>query len=356
MKSVLADVVSRYYSQSENLCSESLALIINHSEILQNTFAKFVNQRLQLDLPLQTPIHLENQIHSVQDSAIPDVQIRDDSGRTYLLEAKFWSGLTENQPNKYLERIRRNNGGALIFLVPDRRLTHIQSEVKKRMDHVHECHQEGTNLQIEDWATVGFIGWSELLAALWAAAEKGNDPNILHNLYQIRSVVDKMDRSGFVPFDPLLFSPVTGKFRDQLMDLVDELVENNPRFNTDNLKTGGNKYSYARFFKLDGLGCFLYHSSELWMLHQETPLYFCISSKDWKTGERISIMEHLVFAFKRANLRHYPDTDTGGSNPALALPLTILLGPDKDAVYEDLNRQILDILTAFDTCKSIGSH
>ena len=46
----------------------------------------------------------------------PDLAGFDRNGRErVLVEAKFWAGLTDNQPIAYLERLPANRPGALLF-------------------------------------------------------------------------------------------------------------------------------------------------------------------------------------------------------------------------------------------------
>ena len=53
---------------------------------------------------------------------------RQDS-KCVLIEAKFWAGLTENQPNAYLERL--DSGKALLFVAPPSRVESLWSELRR---------------------------------------------------------------------------------------------------------------------------------------------------------------------------------------------------------------------------------
>ncbi len=48
-----------------------------------------------------------------------------------LLEMKFYAGITENQPNGYLERLIKENGKALAFVCPEQRRVSLWSKIKE---------------------------------------------------------------------------------------------------------------------------------------------------------------------------------------------------------------------------------
>ena len=52
-----------------------------------------------------------------------------------LIEAKFWAGLTDNQPNTYLARLlRAGEPAVLLFVAPEQRLVTVWTEIRGRAD------------------------------------------------------------------------------------------------------------------------------------------------------------------------------------------------------------------------------
>ena len=50
-----------------------------------------------------------------------------------LIEAKFWAGLTDNQPVAYLKRLPKNQASALLFVAPAARLNTLWAELCRKV-------------------------------------------------------------------------------------------------------------------------------------------------------------------------------------------------------------------------------
>ena len=65
-----------------------------------------------------------------KEGARPDLAGVDRTGlERVLIEAKFWAGLTGNQPTAYLERLPTNTPSALLFVAPAARLETLWDEL-----------------------------------------------------------------------------------------------------------------------------------------------------------------------------------------------------------------------------------
>ena len=348
MKSILSSIVGKYSRHTENICSESLALVINESDSLKRCFSELLGSISNGGIALRENYTIQTQVTSKKDQAIPDLEIADGSNRKYLIEAKFWAGLTEHQPVSYLKRIE--NGGSLVFLAPERRLNSLGNEVCAKLGLTSKS--GSANIYHDDNTSIIFISWSQVLDSLWSHALHSNEQTTLHNLFQLKTLVDTLDSKGFIPLDRQLFTPASGIQRDQMVDLLDMVVDNTPSMNTKKLSNGGGKYTYQRFFRLESsteipFGGYLLYSSQLWMEYQETPLFLCISHKNWNhPGDNPEVLE-LISKLKLAGIAHYEKKVHNDNYPSLTVPLYLLLQVSKDVEYQNLQKQVDRILEVF---------
>lgn len=341
MKSILSEVVGKHAKQIENICSESLALIINDSPSAQAAFREYVLRSSANTINLNEKMLISSQVTSKRDTSIPDLNINDGSNETYLLEAKFWAGLTEHQPNTYLKRIA-STGGALLFLAPERRVPSLKNEVASKMELAgigYNVHGEGF---VVGQVHIFFLCWGALLNALWTSATNASDQTSLHNLFQLKALVDKIDSEAFLPFEHQLFTPAAGTQRDQMVDLLDMLVDSNKNiFDTAKLTYGGGKYTYQRFFKLfKKYGGYMLYSSSLWKKYNETPIFICLSTISWGKDEELAEMPQFEYALKSEGIKHYTYEVINTNYPALVIPLFVKTGVSKEVVYQDLQGQL----------------
>lgn len=343
MKSILSDVVSKYSRHTENICSDSLALVINESLVMQDSFRNYIIGKTNGMVQLSDTIEVISQATSKNDSAIPDLQISDKSEKVHLIEAKFWAGLTEQQPNGYINRIA-SKGGSLAFLVPERRINSLRAELKIRISALYTVTDiDNQILLVDDNIVIYLLSWNDLIDQLWTSATQNNDQESVFNLYQLRGLIQKLDNEGFIPFESELFTSMAGKQRDQLIDLLDAVVDSSDYLDTKKLSYGGGKYSYQRFFKIYGkFGGYMLYSSELWTKHQETPLFFCIAAKEWSDGGALPDLNELKARLNNQKIGFLGILDIN-SYPALVIPLRVSVGMSKEYSIDILNEQVISI-------------
>ncbi len=342
MKSILSEIVGKYSRHSETICSESLALIINQSALMQKAFNLLVIKKSNGLLTLGDGFMINAQVTSKKDAAIPDLEIQTDQKHKHLIEAKFWAGLTDHQPNSYIKRILGSDeGGSLIFLAPVRRIVALKLETMKRAKEEFEILENTQGYLVENKVHVVFLSWTETLEELWNFAKNVDDKESIYNLYQLKMLVKKLDSEGFLPFDPVLFTPAAAKQRDQLVDLIDDIIKNTPMLVKGKLSYGGGKYSIQNYFKLNNkIGGYLMYSSDLWMKYQETPLFFCLSQKDWDTKEQISNLSEIQIALSEDGIKFIFEDERESQNPSLMIMLNVKMGLDKDGTYQNLQNQV----------------
>ena len=67
-----------------------------------------------------------------------------------LIEAKFWAGLTDNQPIAYLERLPSNTPSALLFIAPTARLEILWNELRRTVAKSQSKMKLGVDTEAEE--------------------------------------------------------------------------------------------------------------------------------------------------------------------------------------------------------------
>ncbi|HEY5556720.1 hypothetical protein [Acetobacterium sp.] len=135
MGSLLSHLYSRIKGSPEDVATMSLCYILENSSSASQAFSHYLASVLKIDhfpdLFFKTQVVGEN-------SERPDLVGADDEFNELLLcEAKFWAGLTQNQPLGYLKRLRENKvavNKALVFICPNARIISLWGEVLRLCD------------------------------------------------------------------------------------------------------------------------------------------------------------------------------------------------------------------------------
>ncbi len=124
--SVLDFIVRKRGLPAEPVATQALAYIMKQQEIAKK-FLVFLHEQSGIQFEYGS-IHPELK----HGESIPDLTITDQDGQIrVLVENKFWAGLTDSQPIKYLERLPEDLHSALLFIVPKARMTTVWYELIK---------------------------------------------------------------------------------------------------------------------------------------------------------------------------------------------------------------------------------
>jgi len=107
-QSLFGTLATRFSTQPENLATEALLYILNASSTAERAFLGYV---ARAGVNLGDNLLFQTQSHG-KDKSIPDlVGVNADNEQALVIEAKFWAGLTDNQPITYLDRLPKENPG-----------------------------------------------------------------------------------------------------------------------------------------------------------------------------------------------------------------------------------------------------
>ena len=118
-KTLLGHLAFNFASHPENLATEALLFVLERSLEARRAMARLLG-----DCGIEVPESLSYRSQAgSDDGSIPDLVGVDSEGRRpVIVEAKFWAGLTDNQPCGYLKQLPEAAPGILpidpIFLSP----------------------------------------------------------------------------------------------------------------------------------------------------------------------------------------------------------------------------------------------
>ena len=278
----------------------------------------------------------------------PDLAIENEDGtERALIEAKFWAGLTDNQPVSYLSRLQSvDEPSALLFVVPMQRMETLWPEVcrlarEAKFDVLPDS--ETGDLRS---AAIGDGGrrlmltsWAALLSAM--AAQSGGDPAVLADIQQLRGLTEQMDSEAFLPLRPEELGPGFARRMRQLPSLIDDVTDRARDLgwvSTKGLVRTPLTSGYGRYVQLAGVYARLDVNLDHWAERGDTPLWLWLYNVNDLDEEAIC-----------ARLETYVLTKTGVPlSDDWVLPLMLPTGVEYEAVLNAVVTTLVEIGQAID--------
>ena len=125
-----------------------------------------------------------------------------------LIEAKFWAGLTDNQPNTYLERLQEDTPSALLFVAPAQRFETLWPELCRRAEDQHQLQvtpEPPTSGELRGVSIdangnkMMLTSWRALLERMASHASNAGDGAVVRDIEQLRGLTERMDSDAFLP-------------------------------------------------------------------------------------------------------------------------------------------------------------
>ena len=292
--SLLAYLYTHIKGSQEDIATLSLHYLLSQSKELKIAFNNLISKQLKVDV--SDDIYYRCQ-QSGKNKERPDMSgINKDGREEILCEMKFYAGLTENQPNTYLKRLKNNEGKGLIFICPERRKNTLWTKLKELCE-CKEVHD------LDEWCIdvgnihMAIISWKEILFVLnkvasTVALEYKSD------VQQLEGYCEQMDSDELLPFDDRDLSAEMAKKAERyyaIPDMVIELLEKDGRYNstTKGLKAAPRRDGYARYIYIEDFAVAITYNRDFWKSSNsiETPFWLSVRTKDWK--ETVDILDVL---------------------------------------------------------------
>ena len=172
---LLAYLVSSFPGNTENIATEALRHIFDHSDAC----VEALNDVVQSGARGVAPVTIVKSQVIQADGTIPDLVGFDENGKErVLVEVKFWAELTPNQPNAYLKRLPSDGPAVVVFLAPEDRIQSLWPQLKGRLNGefgaLTETDSERKCVRVGDgqWHLM-IVSWGGLLDSMAARSLAG---------------------------------------------------------------------------------------------------------------------------------------------------------------------------------------
>jgi len=344
MDSLFGHLAIRLHPHPENIATEALSYVLGQSRVASDSFVRLINQR---KLHSELKLHVESgQSFSTQvtgdDQSRPDlIGINENGEKQIIIEAKFWAGLTNNQPLAYLKQLPSTNNGLLLFIAPHQRFNTLWPELIQRCKDDYQIGDtEKSNeafwyAKVSPTALMGLISWGYLLQYLESTLKEHGEPNRVSDVQQLLGLTKRMDGLAFIPLRSEELSQELASRYCDFTSLVDEVAwkaRDQGYCSLNNLKPTGGVGFYGRYMKIGNTGAYLSFDARKWAHIRNTPLWLGIYGVEWKdkTLSRQALSSYETGESKRAIIE----------NDEFLIPLDLPIGQEKDNVIESLVLQI----------------
>lgn len=348
MSTLFGHLSLKFATQPENLATEALFYILSNSKNARNGLQKFISN---IDNRISNIYSFHTQVHET-DNAIPDlVGFDEDDKPICIIEAKFWAGLTDNQPLTYLKRLPSNTPSVLLFIAPMKRMDSLADELFQRLEKKYKISdtKKNTDLisaKLNAYHMMAISSWRALLNIILTELDVSGDITYKSDMMQLQGLCDQMDSVAFLPLQCHEISPTIGKRNADFGNLIDEIITKGVSkkwFSTQGgrlrVTTGPNHY--GRYFMLGPFICDLLFDNHYWATLQNTPFWLEIYGKVWnKSDEKNKVRKALSELEIQYPRKMFIDSDYG--NPLI--PLKVEFGVGKDKVIDSIIEQIKEII------------
>jgi hypothetical protein len=340
-QSLFGHLIGRFSTQPENLATESLNYILNRSVVARRAFLRYLAQVgiEAADLSFQTQA-------GGSDNAIPDLVGTDAAGQpVVIVEAKFWAGLTPNQPVTYLQRLPDDAPSVVLFLAPAMRFATLWPELLQR------CKLSGMTVGPErrfsrDFVATGtgprrvlaLASWRGVLTIIGQPLQDEGETEAASDVLQLRGLSERMDDEAFLPLRSEEVTADTGRRIVQFSEILDEVTDRAVAEGLVSIArqraTGGRTW-YGRYMRIHGWGCLLHWDASKWSRERATPIWLNVRDADWKTT--LAIRDHLsVLEFENPSRLLLVEGQ-------YSIPFRLPLGVEKGGVVDSLLGQLREV-------------
>lgn len=300
--SLLAHLAPKFTNEIERFATEALGYILSRSAGARGALQGMLKDR-GVDVGTIARVQTEHKIRVKEKNARADLVGFDttDAKRT-IVECKFWAGLTEQQPNTYLEELLKNEEpSVLLFVAPESRLETLWPEIVRlgagggfALNEVDAATGTGWRSAVVNNGNhrLMLTSWRTLLKEM---SGKAGDPTVESDVRQLQSLCDQQDGVAFLP----LHEGELGRgFSRRVMDLrrlydgvILRLKEKGiADFSDLGSSNRGDRVNYGHYIRL-GLSASADASCIPWIgicfefaKHRETPFWILFESGDQHLG------------------------------------------------------------------------
>jgi len=340
-RTVLAQLAKLFDIHPELVATEALGHILVGSEPAREALRAFL-QAYGLDIGRIAAVETEK---TGDERERPDLACSDHAhNERLLIEAKFWAGLTDNQPVTYLKRLGDDRGSALLVVAPFLRFEELWSELTRRVVEADgiEWADGGQDGEVR-WASTGehrlimMTSWRLLLSSLATRTNAAGDIQTTNDIQQLQGLADLEDSEAFLPLRSDQLGPEFPRLYGHLIQLVDDATYRACETNWA-AKRGMHRTwvdgVLKQYMELGGFMIWFGLRYDLWARFRETPLWFGFQENIFPDHET-DILSKLA-PLRQMDPPRFLEAER-------IIPITILTGADYNAVLDDVVNQLKDI-------------
>ena len=295
---LFAQVLPMFTSQTERVATEALRHILEQSESARNAL-----EIMMVNAGVEVGSLTRFQTEAIGDEGERvDLVCYDEHGtERVLIEAKFWAGLTDNQPNTYLARLPQDTHSALVFVAPGQRMETLWPMLCRRAQDGRELTMLSETGDLRSAAIddgehkMLMTSWRALLGLMMTQAS--GYPSVVADVQQLSGLSERMDSEAFLPWRADELGPEFARRMLQLPGLIDAATArartlgwlSTTGFQATSLHTG-----YGRYMRLAGMSARFDVNFEHWAKRGDTPLWLWLYNiNDLDENETLSRLRAL---------------------------------------------------------------
>lgn len=349
MSSLLAHLAAKFSDQHEVVATDALHFILRSSAPAMKALEQLLTAASGHAVPIA---RIATQYVAGEESR-PDLAAFGPDGKTTaFIEAKFWAGLTDAQPAGYLRRLKEQGGTALLFVVPEERVTSIGAHLVQRGAAADTALAPSTiadgawKLTAPGGLRVLVTSWKRMLAILGAACVRAEDPAAVANIEQLSGLVGRFEAEGFGPMSPAELTDLSVPRRVRaLVSVVQAVVDRGVAeklIDLSRTRERADWTSSGRYLSLLHGNAWFGLDHDAWARYQSTPLWLWFGTNDWGRAHEV---RRALSAWESGTppRMHVNEDDT------ISVPLFILPATEPEDVIEDILRQLREIDAALAT-------
>lgn len=338
---LLAQLSKKLGQPTELVATEALGYILAGSEPAREALRDFL-QAYRLDIGKIAAVETEKTGDELER---PDLACSDYAGNERLLiEAKFWAGLTGNQPVTYLRRLRDTQASALLVVAPSLRFEELWPELARRVGESDDIEwaDGGKDAEVK-WASTGkhrllmLTSWRHFLAMLASRTSAFGDIQTTNDIQQLQGLADREDSEAFLPLQPEQLGPEFPRLYGHLIELVDDVTAR--IFQTNWAAKLGMQRKWVegglhQNMNLGGFYSWFGLRYDFWARYRATPLWFGFQEGEFSNHEKE--LRSKLARLQRMDPPKFIDSEK-------IIPIPLLTRVERSAVVDDVVSQLKEI-------------
>ncbi len=336
---LFAHIAPRFTHRIEDVAVESLGHILSNSEAAREALEEIARLGEAKIGPID---RVQTQVIDEEGARLDLVGFDKRKAKQVLIEAKFWAGLTPNQPNQYLTQLPQGRPAALLFVAPARRISMLWPKLLLRAEEKFNLSDKSGLRQLcsakigEEEHYLLLTSWAELLERMETRAKSKGDSAAEADIQQLRGLTNRMDTDTFVPWRSEDLGPEFPRRVLGLLTLVDDACDSGVADKFLEKKGRSVRWEgYGRRIQIGGVAEWFGFILDAWAEHGNTPLWLLFSYQEHERLLEAGLAETQVVKWRTKDGRH-------------CIPIELPTGVEYDAVLDSVVASLKHIAERFE--------